>query len=270
MTTQLKIPIGTHVCAENSGLFVSRGEGCHPTRAIASYELIYIRHGVLELFEEDRKFRISGGEYLLLWPGRRHGSLANYDANLSFYWVHFTFDDSNPDAELDLQQHGHLREPERLEVLFRRFLDDQESGRLLRREANLLVALMLCEAAHIGERPDQSSGGVLATKAMELIATNFSKDISTSQIAETIGCNADYLGRVFRAAYGCSITTSIHRARIKEARRLLLDSSMNIDETAARCGFSDASHFRRVFKRMTAASPRQYRQLYLRTHMNTS
>jgi len=35
--------------AQNAGLFISRGQGTHPTRIIFSHELIFIKRGTLEM-----------------------------------------------------------------------------------------------------------------------------------------------------------------------------------------------------------------------------
>ena len=85
----LRLMAMASVAALNGGLFVSRGKGTHPTRVIDSHELIFVRSGILELFEEERRFRLGPGEALVLWPGRRHGGAAPYPPDLSFFWIHF-------------------------------------------------------------------------------------------------------------------------------------------------------------------------------------
>ena len=73
----------------NGGRFISRGRGQHPTRRIDSDELIYVLRGELAIFEEKQSFRVAAGEWLFLRRGRRHGGLALYPRNLSFFWLHF-------------------------------------------------------------------------------------------------------------------------------------------------------------------------------------
>ena len=45
----------------------------HPTRIISSHELILVRQGRLEMWEEEKAFALEEGHTLHLWPGRRHG-----------------------------------------------------------------------------------------------------------------------------------------------------------------------------------------------------
>jgi AraC-like DNA-binding protein len=41
-----------------------------------------------------------------------------------------------------------------------------------------------------------------------------------------------------------------------------------VDEVARRCGFEDPGYFRRIFRRHEQMSPRAYRHLYGRVHVN--
>ena len=277
MVKHLKVNTERGLEAENGGLFVSRAEGIHPTRVLNSYELILVRSGCLGIYEENEKFVLREGDFLLLSPRREHGGTRDYEADLSFYWVHFHVLSRETEGKekraIKVPKSGHLRDPERLELLFRRFLNDQESGHLPKVEANLLMALMLCEATKTVSKKiePQSPASFLAEEAMEKILTEFTDPhISTSKLAEEVGCNPDYLGRVFRQMYGISIVEQIKRTRIKEARRLLLRSELYVKEVAEHCGFNNESYFRRIFKSISGVTPREYRRLYLRMHMNTT
>jgi hypothetical protein len=84
-----RLPVRAH----NGGLFISRGQGTHPHRVIGSWELIFVREGVLMVEEEEKRFEVGAGESLLLWPGRRHRATGDYPPDLSFYWIHFSFRD---------------------------------------------------------------------------------------------------------------------------------------------------------------------------------
>lgn len=261
---------------QNAGLFVSRGQGKHPTRVIFSHELIFIKRGTLEMWEDEQVFCLTEGQALHLYPKRRHGSVGEMPPGLEFYWIHFelTPDFQCPDTAdttFELPQVKRVERPDRLETLFRYFLDEQESGHLQQSAANWLTMLMLLEVAR-HSRPggeDSDSTNVLATRAHAYVRLNFDRPITAGDVAEALGYNADYLGRVYRKEYGCTLTEAIHRRRIKVACRNLLDSDMTIEETAKACGYTDANYFRRVFRRYMHKTPRAYRKLYARMHVNT-
>ena len=272
----LRLSKGCPIRAQNAGLFISRGQGKHPTRVIFSYELIFIRRGILEMWEDDQVFCLTEGQTLLLNPKQRHGSVGELPHNLEFYWIHFELAENHEaqpanGAVFEIPQVKRIERPDRLETLFRYFLDEQETGFLLPDAADWLTMLMLLEVAHHYKagKGSADSTNVLATRAHAFVRLNFDRPISAGIVAEALGYNADYLGRVYRKEYGCTLTEAIHRRRIKEACRNLLDTDMTIEETAKVCGYTDANYFRRVFRRYMHKTPRAYRKLYARMHVNT-
>jgi AraC-like DNA-binding protein len=93
--------------------------------------------------------------------------------------------------------------------------------------------------------------------------------LSASLIAAELHCHPDYLGRVFRKIFNCTLTEAIHRRRLQQARKFLLETVDTVDSIAQQCGFEETAYFRRLFKRHEAISPRAFRQMYARVHVNT-
>lgn len=270
------------IAAQNAGLFISRGAEMHPTRIITSHELILVQEGELDMWENDQIFHLEAGDTLHLWPGRQHGSTKPMPLGLRFYWIHFeveartAYNVENNDGfalGINIPQMACIRQPQRLERLFRTFLDDQETGMLHPTSANLLTMLMLIEVAQASEeRPalvDEQN--VVATWAHTYIRINYARPITTSKVADALGFNADYLGRIYRKVYGCTLTEGIHQRRIHVACKYLLDNNMSasIDQIAQKCGFSDPHYFRRVFRRYMKVTPSEYRREFSHVHVNT-
>jgi len=260
--------------ASNGGLFISRGVGTHPTRVIASHELIFVKEGVLGIRVEDLSFEVGPGQSLLLWPGRTHGGTSPYPRNLRFYWVHFTVSDGAPRGRspaLAVQQHARVERPDHLTNLFRRLLDDQEVFGVQPFAASLMILLMLWEVTNSRSPTAQLEGAapLLAARADALIRTRFHEPLSASSIAAELGCNPDYLGRIFRSIYGRTLTHAIHDRRMRNATRLLAEGRESIDEVARLSGFDDPGYFRRLFKRSEGMAPLAFRRLHVRIHVNT-
>jgi len=259
--------------AGNGGLFISRGQGRHPRRTIQSWELIFVRSGSLGIQEDDARFDLNANEYLVLQPGCTHDGTRDYAADLSFYWVHFNglfVHSKTRKNAATLHQHGSPRRPGRVIQLLHEFLEDQESPSPSQVCANCLLMLMLHEVSNSLAESPPASGKLnsLAAHAQHYLRAHANQTISTHDIAAHLGCNPDYLGRVFRETYGISIVTALTQQRISDAKKILLDNELNIDQVAQACGFATTSYFRRVFKQYTGVSPNLYRNMHLRLHIN--
>jgi AraC-like DNA-binding protein len=271
---QLVISTQSALSASNAGLFVAPGYGLHPERELASYELIFVRSGMLRLWENQHRFQISPGQTLILWPGRRHGPSAPYEPKTSFYWLHFEVDSAPSGSGVIVNQVAEVPRPLRLVELFRRFLDDQENNDLEPNYAATLVKLMLFEIVLQDQSKHanrlQPPARKLAATAQVAIGKRFREPITTSEIARTLHCNPDYLGRVYRETFGHSLTTGIHQARMHHAKNLLLLSSLNVKEISDACGYSNPDYFRRMFRRFFDMQPNQFRSLHPRQHTNAA
>ncbi|MHB9130962.1 MAG: helix-turn-helix transcriptional regulator [Armatimonadota bacterium] len=269
----LHVPVSLPITAHNGGLFISSGVGRHPERVIDSYEMIYVQQGTLGMFEEEQRFEVRAGETLLLWPGRKHGGTLAYPAELRFYWIHFSLPTvANHGGEtLTISQHVTPSRPDRLEQLFRLFLDEQEAATITPLAGSCYVMLMLNELVRQEQAPGYGQGAavMLAQQAEQYICVHFAESISSTVIADTLSCHPDYLGRVFKTVYGVTLTEAIHRRRIRRSRSLLLDGTLPLEAVAQACGFEDIGYFRRIFRRYEGLSPRAYRLLYARVHLNT-
>jgi AraC-like DNA-binding protein len=272
---KLRINFPAPISPLNAGLFVSNGTGTHDRRTIDSFVLIFVRKGTLDLYEEAEQFHLQEGQALILWPNCEHGGLSPFPRDLRFYWVHFRLA-SQGDADtsdcLDVPRLVTVRNPDRLIEFFHRYLDDQETGRLTSTGASLLLLLMLDEIRSTPAStaaPSEDSLCPIVALIEGFIANHYNEDISTSCIAGELNYNPDYLERVFRQRRGYTITRAIHRRRVKDARTLLIQHYMNIEEIAHSCGYRDAGYFRRVFKTMTGMTPHRFRHLHTHLHMNS-
>lgn len=282
----------TPIVAMNGGLFVSPGYGFHKTRILDSYELIFVIQGSIDLFEESESYAVQTGQTLVLSPGRRHGAINPYTPELRFFWIHFLFRDrvggdfSIAPEPSDLPKVRSIRVPKtatiddafRLEELFQRFVSDQESGGLTANLASRLLVLILCEiarqdAAIIHESTDAvqyDRKAAIVANVRDSIDGLFSEQLSVSQLAKSLGLNPDYLERVYHNSTGERITEAINRKRIDVACSLLRDgTAVNVTEIAWKCGFNNATYFHRMFRRYTGLTPKRFRALYPRIHINT-
>jgi AraC-like DNA-binding protein len=258
--------------ALNGGLFRTARPIVHPTRIIDSYELIFVRSGQLQLFEGEIEYDLGANQTLILSPGVRHGGTALYSQDLSFYWVHFLVARASSGTALTVPKASQLRDPARLAGYLHLFLDLQESQR-----GNLValshIILLCLNEIYISGLIDPKSPGTtssLVERIEAFIATNYQKPITSSDVADYLKYNVDYLERIYRKGRKTTITNAINAKRIKEAcAMLMLPEDRNINDIAFSCGFNNPGYFRRVFRVLTTMTPKMYRQLNAHLHINT-
>lgn len=113
------------------------------------------------------------------------------------------------------------------------------------------------------ERPRHS----LTEKAERFLQRELHRDISVGELARHCGTSERSLLRHFRQAYGASPLAHLQHLRVERAKALLETTLLSFDEIVERCGYSDASSFRKLFKRSTSLTPADYRERFrLRPH----
>ena len=272
-TSRLPLTFSSAFQAGDAGLFISRGRGRHVDRVAPHFDLIFVREGRLEVYEEERLFHINAGETLLLWPHRHHWGAARYLPGVTFYWIHFTLHETIGDhiafAEMKLAQQMHISRPERLAQLFDQYLEDSQRGYFNAAQANTLLQLILLEIAAPHPPEPEIKADPLAVRALSYIRAHHGLPLNASEVANQANCNADYLARLFREAYGMTMTQYIHQCRLNAAKNMLLGTDKNIDEIAREVGFADAGYFGRLFKRTEGMTAFAYRRKYARTYIMT-
>jgi AraC family transcriptional regulator len=88
---------------------------------------------------------------------------------------------------------------------------------------------------------------------------------SLKQIATKLGLTRFRLTRGFQARFGCSPSAYLRKRRIVQAVTRLTSSDRSLANIAADAGFSDQSHFCRVFKRYFGVRPTEYRRVMSRS-----
>lgn len=97
-------------------------------------------------------------------------------------------------------------------------------------------------------------------KAKQFIQDNYFKHISMTTVANYVGIDEDYLARIFKKELNTTPLVFLCNVRLGLAHKLLLTTSMPIQEIAAAVGFSDPQYFSRCFTKSRGISPRGLRR----------
>lgn len=100
------------------------------------------------------------------------------------------------------------------------------------------------------------------------IDTNLS--LSLKQVSESLQVHPAYLSREFSKYFdNLSFGDYIRKLRIEKAIQLLADSKYSLTEIAYLTGFSDQSHFTRIFRKQTGKNPSSYRKSLVKSKAGT-
>jgi AraC family transcriptional regulator len=131
----------------------------------------------------------------------------------------------------------------------------------------LLTQLMRCASNFATPRqPSYVKGGLQnwrLKRAIELLEANQSKTPSLAELAGPLRLHPAAFCRAFKQSTGLSPHRYSLERRVNRAKEMMKDRKRKLTEIALDCGFSSSSHFSVVFKRVTGASPRNYRLSFL-------
>jgi AraC family transcriptional regulator len=99
-------------------------------------------------------------------------------------------------------------------------------------------------------------------RAKEFMQANLSRGVSLAQIAQECGLSRAHFARYFKHTTGMSAYTWLQNMRINHAQELLVRQQHTLTQIALECGFTDQSHFSKVFKALTGVPPGNWQRQY--------
>lgn len=101
----------------------------------------------------------------------------------------------------------------------------------------------------------------LVSAVCEYINTNYAQPIGLAEASRHVGRNASYISRLIRECTGKSFTQILTDKRMQEAKKLLKETNLKVNEVAERTGYMNVRYFTRIFKAAMNMSPSDYRSL---------
>ena len=249
-------------------------------------ELSYVRRGSGVYEIEDKVFRVSRGDMVIINNSERHR--VTYDPQDPLYEtvLHFAPEllCAREDDRLDSRYlrlflyHGATfsnapqLSPEARRAVGRLVADirAEAAGRrpwyeLMIKSKLLTLVTHLIRACGLSEQPDlervtaRRRNIARLEKILAFIRKNLAAELGLGTIAGRFAMNPSYFSDYFRRNLGITFSEHLAQVRVQEAQRLLAEDRLNVTEIAYACGFNTATSFYRVFRRVTGTSPGDYR-----------
>ncbi|QGH35979.1 helix-turn-helix domain-containing protein [Gracilibacillus salitolerans] len=143
------------------------------------------------------------------------------------------------------------------------FLDNPSSDRYLQ----LLLSQLLIECERLIHSQTSTLEHSKATcnqhelidGMITYINERFHQDITLSILANKFYLHEQSISKLFKQSIGCSFTEYLNAVRITEAKRLLTETTLKINQITKKVGYTNHVHFWRIFKKFTSMSPNDYR-----------
>ncbi len=101
---------------------------------------------------------------------------------------------------------------------------------------------------------------VLFQAARRLMLEKLDQTLSLNALAAAVGTNARRLSTAFKNCVGVTVFDFLREERMKEARRLLSDTTLDIGAIALALGYSNTANFSTAFRERFGMPPSQFRR----------
>ena len=107
------------------------------------------------------------------------------------------------------------------------------------------------------------SASALAQRAIVYIEENLQdRQLTVEKIAAHFHLSTMHLNRIFQQELHTPVKTFVTKRRMERGRKLLMESSLTIEQIRSHCGYAYTTSFIKAFIRHFSVSPTQYRLLH--------
>ncbi|MBC7172023.1 MAG: helix-turn-helix domain-containing protein [Polyangiaceae bacterium] len=124
----------------------------------------------------------------------------------------------------------------------------------------LLVEMpRIWQSTYAPQPPRSTHDDEAIKRAQEHLVAHFREPVDLDALAAKVGMSPRNFARRFKTATGDAPLAYVHRLRVDRARHYLESAHRSVEEISREIGYEDVAFFRKLFRRHTGTSPREYR-----------
>ena len=237
-------------------------------RRFPFYVVSYIKSGTCRLHMDGRDYYARAGDVLMIPPDELHDHVKDTDEETEFLWWHFNLSLAGSIEVLQAFQFPvcfRLQEPDRFEQVFQQYLRCADSrasiADVLMKNAKAmeLVALIIeGTLLHSDVRVKPSYADAFASILADILEEP-AKRCDLQQIGRRYHLHPTYVSNHFKRMFGMTPVQLQKQLVLDQAKKLLAESSLSIQEVGRLSGYEDLADFSRFFKSKTGLPPLHYR-----------
>lgn len=247
------------------------------------YEIFYLLEGERRFFFDNRSYLVKGGSLILVDENSIHMTTANSEQEIGHDRIILyverdkmkEFDRLFPNLNLVKFFHQHygvfpLNERQQREFidLYTRLQDEFDSKKRNYRamiETEIIqyfIRFMRENHTPVIEHTDVSAPSKYQNiyAVADYISEHFDETITLDLLADQFYISKYYLSRTFKEITGYGISEYLNIHRIREAKRLLEETDLSVQQIARKLGYESITYFEKVFKTYMTMSPLKYRK----------
>ena len=122
----------------------------------------------------------------------------------------------------------------------------------------LLIRIIQTQTVKSIDEGDFINQNNAISQVIEYIKKNLKEDINLKHLSDKACMSTTSFYRFFKRELGMSPIEFVLSEKIKHAKKLLRNPSIQINEVCYLSGFEDANYFIRLFKKHEGVTPKQY------------
>lgn len=232
----------------------------HPDRIMEEYDLLYMRNGTWQIYEEENCYQLGSHHLLLLEPGKHHYSLERCTPEMKNIYIHFSAlsnDKKASPSSLQINKHLDCSSNRSIEHTMEQILETFWVPQTQHKDFRLsaLLDVLLSELAHLSSATT-SSNDLLIEEIIHRFHSTPERFFSPEELANSYQISLRSLSGRFKRATGQAIHQYQLRLKLNIAYDLLpLSPGRSLRDIALSLGFYDEFQFSRLFKRQFGMPP---------------
>lgn len=230
-------------------------------RGRVDYQLIYVRSGLLTVFDGKEEMAVGAGRICLFRPHEPQFYRLG-ESPLSFSFIHFTGTEAARLVAFFTERVyavGDFYEFERYCDRSRESFRADEVYRQMLYEGEFL-ALVAHLAGRVTVDEESRRAYERLLPAIRLMRSECEVRRQNSELALLTGFSEQHFLKLFKSVMGVTPQRYYVTLLLERSRHLLTTTDHSVGEVAALCGMEDALYFSRFFKKHMGLSPREYRR----------
>ena len=235
------------------------------------YEIYFLEEGGRYQRLQDEVYLLKGGEFMLFSPYIMHYSYGAQNMPFRRIVLYFRSDEVESPELIKLLDESNgmyqtnLKERQVIGRILTELLQEQEQPKAFQKEcSHSLLNLLLYHLARQKRIPSaiKTEQQNRIRQIIHYIHNHYNENITLENLADRFYISTFHLCREFKAYTNTTVIQYVNVTRIMNAQRLFMETDKNITAICQETGFSNLTHFNRVFKSVTGMTPSGYRKAH--------